>query len=181
MWRMGRRAINFSFKYCLFFTAIIVAATGLPKGARSAENLTNLINAGPRSLDQDNSHQKSADVTKQDNRNSSSLIDVPWQSFSADYNKGLRDNNAFNTFRGSSAANTSVGPTDQFKFGDSYVEFQTQRFFRIIPGRFDQTECTSDDDVCPDASGLPRSRSSKLASKQIRKPYIGLSISTPLQ
>ena len=107
------------------------------------------------------------------------MIGLPWQSFSADYNTGIRTNDGFKTFQGLSAASESKTPIDQFQFGDSYFGIQTQKTFQI-PQLLGQSDCTTDDE-CADYSSLPKTKQPKMATKSIHKPFVGLAITTPLQ
>ena len=55
---------------------------------------------------------------------------------------------------------------------------ETEKTVRVIdPTK--PTDCANDDD-CMDYSGLPKSASARHGLKNFRKPYLGLSITTPL-
>jgi hypothetical protein len=176
----------------LFAAVIIVLTTGAQARSQTAGNWDpfgspNLSDIGRRNLDQNKLRQKSFHKIKQDNKLSkwttipegSPLIDLPWQSFSTDYNKGIRDNDGFKTFQSLSAAGESKAPIDQFQFGDSYFGIQTQKTFQI-PQLSGQPDCTTDDE-CADYSGLPKAKQPKTTTKNLRKPFIGLSITSPLK
>jgi hypothetical protein len=176
----------------LFAAVIIVLTTGAQAESQSAENqdtivAPKLLDISPKHLDRNRLHQKSFHGIKQDNKRSkwttipedSPLIGLPWQSFSANYNTGIRTNDGFKTFQGLSAAGESKTPIDQFQFGDGYIGIQTQKTFRI-PQLSGQPDCTTDDE-CADYSGLPKATQPNTSRKIIHKPFVGLSITTPLK
>jgi hypothetical protein len=168
-----------------------VLTTGAQAESQPVENqdpivAPKLLDISPKNLDQKKLHQKSFHGIKQDNKLSkwatipegSPLIGLPWQSFSADYNTGIRTNDGFKTFQGLSVAGESKTPIDKFQFGGSYFGIQTQKTFQI-PQLLGQPDCTTDDE-CADYSGLPKAKQPKTATKNLRKPFIGLSITSPL-
>lgn len=77
------------------------------------------------------------------------------------------------------SAGGSKYPTDEFRLGISYIRIQTQKIFQR-PERSNPSDCTTDDE-CADYSGLPKSKQLKTSKKNFRKPFIGLSITTPLK
>jgi hypothetical protein len=107
------------------------------------------------------------------------LLDVPWESLVVDYNKSFVNPNGRKTFRGLAAAGETKTPIDQFQYGDSYFGVRTDKMFQIPPAS-GQPDCASDEE-CADYSVLPKARQSKMAGKSIRKPYVGLSITTPIK
>jgi len=104
------------------------------------------------------------------------FIDSPWRSFGRDFggNIGARDN-----FRNFGDVSTSGSTNDRLWLGNSYLGIQTQKTLQGLD-RFWRTDCATDED-CADYSGLPRSEAPKKGMKNLRKPFIGLSITTPLQ
>jgi hypothetical protein len=64
--------------------------------------------------------------------------------------------------------------TGQFRLG-----IQTQRNVQT-PEPLRRSDCEINDE-CDDYSGLPKSHPQKITTKNFKKPFIGLSISAPLQ
>lgn len=65
-------------------------------------------------------------------------------------------------------------PSGQFRVG-----IQTQKSVPA-PEPLRRSDCEINDE-CDDYSGLPKSQPRKITPKNFRKPFIGLSITTPLQ
>ena len=65
-------------------------------------------------------------------------------------------------------------PNGQFQIG-----IQTQKNVQT-PEPLRRSDCEINDE-CDEYSGLPQSRSRKITTKNIRKPFLGLSVTTPLQ
>jgi hypothetical protein len=68
---------------------------------------------------------------------------------------------------------------DQFRLGNSYIGVQTQKSLQP-PEPLRRSDCPRDED-CTDYPGLPKSGAPKSTVKSLRKPFIGLSITTPLR
>ena len=68
----------------------------------------------------------------------------------------------------------SDNPSGQFRLG-----IQTQKSVQT-PEPLRRSDCEINDE-CDDYSGLPKSQPRKITTKNFRKPFIGLSITTPLQ
>jgi hypothetical protein len=72
------------------------------------------------------------------------------------------------------SSNGSANPIGQFRLGiETRKSLQTPEYLR-------RSDC-ADDDECEEYSGLPRSQPGKMTVKNLKKPFIGLSITTPLQ
>ncbi len=71
-----------------------------------------------------------------------------------------------------------TAPADQFRLGNSYIGIQTQKTIQT-PDQIRRSDCPKDED-CTDYPGQPRSLTSKTGVKNLRKPFIGLSITAPL-
>jgi hypothetical protein len=67
---------------------------------------------------------------------------------------------------------------DQLRLGESYIGVKTEKSVPMSPLK--RSDCTTDDE-CADYSGLPKSEPARRTFKSLRKPFLGLSISTPLQ
>jgi hypothetical protein len=98
------------------------------------------------------------------------------RSFGTDFNKNTGAGNDFKNFQDMSSTGDS---SDQFRLGNSYLGIQTEKSLQSTdPLR--RSDCDKDD-VCADYSGLPKSEPRKSTVKSLRKPFIGLSITAPLQ
>jgi hypothetical protein len=85
---------------------------------------------------------------------------------------------ADNKVRTAAPAKNSTRQTDKVHLGGSYIGVQTEKTVRVIdPSK--PTDCTNDED-CMDYSGLPKSAPARHGLKSFRKPFLGLSITTPL-
>lgn len=67
---------------------------------------------------------------------------------------------------------------DQWLPGVNNLSFQTERM-TPTPVPFRRSDCTEDE--CADYSPLPKVKHSKTTTKNFRKPYIGLSVTSPFQ
>jgi hypothetical protein len=87
---------------------------------------------------------------------------------------------AANTFAKSRELPPGTGiSNDQFRIGASYLEIQTRKIlqpFEVLR----RSGCETDEE-CAEYSGLPKSEPSKQPIKGLKKPFFGLSITTPLQ
>jgi hypothetical protein len=127
--------------------------------------------------------EKSASPIKQDDESTKwtklpqiPFIDLDRDSLGTDFNKTI-GGNGFKNPRDVPSISGSENSNDKFSFGNSYLGIQTQKNLQTP---FRQTDCASDDE-CADYSGLPKSEPSKRTIKNLRKPFIGLSITTPIQ
>ena len=104
----------------------------------------------------------------------SPLFDSQWADFTSELNKDTGEGLALKNAR-----TLSTDAPDRFLVGGSRLGIQTEKSVRASdPLR--RNECT-DDDECADYSGLPRTEPGKRNLKTLRKPFIGLSITRPLQ
>lgn len=71
-----------------------------------------------------------------------------------------------------------ISQNDSGLFGRSSLQFRTEKNFQT-PEPFRRTDCNEEE--CADYSGFPKYKPSKTNAKNIRKPYLGLSITTPIQ
>jgi hypothetical protein len=79
--------------------------------------------------------------------------------------------------RNAPSMSDSKDPNDKFQLGRSYIGVQTEKTVRVIdPTK--STDCANDDD-CMDYSGLPKSAPARHGLKSFRRPFLGLSITTP--
>jgi len=72
-----------------------------------------------------------------------------------------------------------IAPADQFRLGNNYVGIQMERSVQT-PDLIRRRDCPMDED-CTDYPAPTKSGTPKPAAKSFRKPYIGLSVTTPLR
>jgi hypothetical protein len=78
-------------------------------------------------------------------------------------------------FRDASSISGSADQSDRLRLGiETEKSLQTPKSLRQV------NDCP-DDDECDEYTGLPRSRPAHSNLKNLRKPFIGLSITSPLQ
>jgi hypothetical protein len=161
------------------FTALVTFATA---GAQDQTFSPGLSGAGSRQFEQTQSTEKSASTIKQDDEWTKwmKLPQVPhvgsyWDSFDADFTRNI-GGDGFKESRDPASTSKPANSNDTFSFGKSHLGIQTEKDLKS-PWR---TDCASDDE-CADYSGLPKSEPSKRTLKNLRKPFFGLSVTTPLQ
>ena len=190
---LWRQIINLLTTWPSFFVAAtivltmgtqVVSQTVDPWGQHRAPNSSDV---GSNNIDQNKLPQKSHQEMKQDDElgkwltisESNPLIDLQWHNFVTDYDKDMGYNDGSKTFRGLSAAGASKTPIDRFQVGNSYLGIKSQKTFQI-PQYSWQPDCTTDDE-CADYSALPKAKQPKTSAKSFRKPFLGLSITTPIE
>jgi len=110
--------------------------------------------------------------------------DASWNTLDTSLNADLGGGDRPNKFK---YAPSSLGPAssfDRLKLGDGYLGLETQRRL-LIPVPWQSADCASVEE-CEDYSGLPKSKPSGSSGSgsglgRIRKPFIGLSITRPIQ
>jgi hypothetical protein len=137
--------------------------------------------------DQAELHEKSSSAIRQDN-NSTKWMGVPQappftdlhrRSFGTDFSKNIGAGNSFKNSRDVSPMSGSTNLSDQFRLGNSYLGIQAQKSLQA-PESLRPSDCPRDEE-CADYSGLPKAEPRKTTVKSLRKPFIGLSITAPLQ
>jgi len=185
--------MNFLATWPSFFAAATIMLTmGTQVLSQTADpwgqhRIPNSSDVDSKNINQNKLPQKSHQGIKQDDKlskwpkmlESYSPVDWPRQTFVMDYNKVIGYNDGSKTFRGLSAAGASKTPIDQFQFGDSYIGIQAQKNFRT-PQPSGSPDCKSDEE-CADYSALPKAKQQNTSAKNIRKPFLGLSITTPIE
>jgi hypothetical protein len=161
----------------------IVLATGASADSEELLFLPNVSDIGPSQFDQRELCAKSSSAIKQEN-NSTKCIPlafplIDWHSFDTDFTKNIGGGNGFDNSRDGSSIRGLTNPNDQFRFGNSYLGIQTQKSLQTFEP-FRRADCATDDE-CADYSGLPKSEPPKKTMKNLRKPFFGLSITTPLR
>ena len=177
----GRR---FAHKLFLILAAILMVLA--PLAIADSQDLIfspSISGSGPSQFDQTQLPEKSASTIKQDDDSAkwTGLPQIPFagpyrDSFGMDFSKTM-GGNGFKNHWDLPSTSGSENSNDKFLFGNSYLGIQTQKSFQTP---FRRTDCASDDE-CADYSGLPKSEPSKRTLKNLKKPFIGLSITRPLQ
>ena len=102
------------------------------------------------------------------------LFDSHWADFTSELNRVTGQSQAL-----TKARTLSADAPSHVLLGHGRLGIQTEKSVRASdPLR--RAECTSDEE-CADYSSLPRTEPSKRNLKTLRKPFIGLSITRPLQ
>lgn len=101
-----------------------------------------------------------------------------WPSFGSDVSESLRSGNVFDPNYASPATGPTA-PPDQLRMGNSYLGIQTKKNLQVFES-LGRRDCDDDDD-CAEYSGLPRSEHPKSPVKSFKRPFIGLSITRPLE
>jgi hypothetical protein len=101
-----------------------------------------------------------------------------WSSFDFSIGANVRAGTSFdrNNAPSSSAAAT---PTDQLRLGSSYLGIQIEKNVQVLES-LRRIDCPTDDE-CAEYSGLPKSRQPKASARNLRPPFIGLSITRPVE
>jgi hypothetical protein len=101
-----------------------------------------------------------------------------WSSFDSSIGGQVRAGISFdrNNAPSPSAAAT---PSDQLRVGSSYLGIQIEKNVQALQS-LRRNDC-EDDDECAEYSGLPKSRQPKASVRNFKRPFIGLSITRPLE
>jgi hypothetical protein len=107
-----------------------------------------------------------------------------WSTFGSGLDTDGASGNQMNSFRYEPASPGSANSFDTFKFGNSHLGFETQRRLQT-PMPLRRSDCTTDEE-CSDYSGLSRSKMHDPAGGHspignLKKPFIGLSVTTPIE
>jgi len=109
-----------------------------------------------------------------------------WNPFGVDDRAGVDANSGSKKFRYTSPSYGSASSFDKIKLGDSYLGMETQRRLQthVSSGKVD---CATDEE-CEDYSAMPRSKSRASVGTSSspnllhsRKPFFGLSVTTPIE
>ena len=108
-----------------------------------------------------------------------------WNPFGIDVGAGVDGNGGAKKFRYTSPSYGSASSIDKIKLGDSYLGIDTQRRLQThVPSG--KVDCATDEE-CEDYSVMPRSKSHGLVGSHSsgvlnsRKPFFGLSVTTPIE
>ena len=112
-----------------------------------------------------------------------------WNPFGIDDSAGLDPNGGSKKFRYTSPASGAASSFDKLKLGDSYLGVDTQRRLQThVPSG--KVDCATDEE-CEDYSAMPRAKSRGLVGTSAspsspnllhsRKPFFGLSVTTPIE
>lgn len=92
---------------------------------------------------------------------------------------GVRNQGDGNPSKALPSIREPTSRNDSLRIGESSVGIKTEKSLRVIEA-YKQNDCVSDDD-CEDYSGLPKSAPARRTLKNVRKPFLGLSISRPIE
>jgi hypothetical protein len=108
-----------------------------------------------------------------------------WNVFGIDDGAGVDGSGGSKKLRYTSPSYGSASSFDKLKLGDSYLGVETQRRLQThVPSG--KVDCVTDEE-CEDYSAMPRSRSrasvggSSSSMVHGRKPFFGLSVTTPIE
>jgi hypothetical protein len=90
------------------------------------------------------------------------------------------DSNPLKSLHDVPSMNGWTNQDDQFRLGDSFLGVQTEKNLQVIDRSRRNDDCTAYDE-CEDYSGLPKSGPPKRTLRNLKKPFIGLSITRPLR
>lgn len=181
-------------KAALFFCASIALSATVASADPQTELRRDLMfSPNPDLLRHDNGQRKRpsqpSNKAVPPRPSQSGLAKFPKEYWLFDWQEGYRINRGLDTgTRNSIGAGDvkSLAPTvgatsqnDPGPFGRSSLQFRTEKNFQT-PEPFRRTDCYNEDE-CADYSPFPKSRPSKTTAKNVRKPFLGLSITTPIQ
>jgi hypothetical protein len=106
-------------------------------------------------------------------------FDLHWRPFNTDPRKNA-GGDGLRSPRDASPTGASTNPIERFSLGNSYLEIQTQKGLQD-PFR-QRTDCATDDE-CAEHSGVPKPQTpaNKKSLKNLQRPFIGLSVTTPIE
>jgi hypothetical protein len=109
------------------------------------------------------------------------IADLPWLSLETEpgSNGEMGDRGGANVLKHLGDAPSTGGPTNQS--GGFRLDVQTEKSLQT-PQSMRRSECaTTTEEECADYSGLPRSHPAHGNLKSLKKPFVGFSITSPLQ
>jgi hypothetical protein len=83
------------------------------------------------------------------------------------------------SFDRNNSPGAAAAPGDQLKVGSSYLGIQIEKNVQVLES-LRRIDCPTDDE-CAEYSGLPKSGQTKASVRNFKRPFIGLSITRPLQ
>jgi hypothetical protein len=90
-----------------------------------------------------------------------------------------KNGNGLKSPRASAQGSGSTEPADRFAFGSNYFGIETQKG---LQDPFRQRKDCANDDECAEFSGLPKSGGqAKKSFKNFKPPFIGLSVTRPIE
>jgi hypothetical protein len=101
-----------------------------------------------------------------------------WSSFNSSIGGNVRAGTTFNR-NDAPSPSAAAAPGDQLKVGRNYLGIQTQKNVQALQS-LRRNDC-EDDDECAEYSGLPKSGQPKASVRNFKRPFIGLSITSPLE
>ena len=134
--------------------------------------MTNTTRAEPQSVENTKSYNASSNSNYWTSIPALSFDNPSWRVVNPDHSQDLKP--------GEPKAYSRIPTNRPPPSGKPEFGFQTQRFLST-PEPLRRADCASDEE-CADYSGLPRFKPHPGSGvKGIRKPYLGLSVTTPIQ
>ena len=106
------------------------------------------------------------------------VSDPYWPSFDSSIGGNVRAGTTFDRNNAPSPS-AAAAPGDQLKVGRNYLGIQTQKNVQALQS-LRRIDC-EDDDECAEYSGLPKSGQTKGSMRNLKRQFIGLSITRPLE
>jgi hypothetical protein len=101
-----------------------------------------------------------------------------WSAFDSSIGGNVRAGTTFDR-NDAPSPSAATAPSDQLKVGRSFLGIQTQKNVQVLES-VRRNDCPTDDE-CAEYSGLPKSEQPKASVRNFKRPFIGLSITRPLE
>jgi hypothetical protein len=179
---MGKRQFADELTCALAATFMVLATGAVSRAEESLPSPDLQAGTGPQARPA-GSAEKPPSRTEQD-PGSSEWVTLPavsdpyWPSFDSSIGGNVRAGTSFdrNNVPSPSAA---AAPGDQLKVGRNYLGIQIEKNVQALES-LRRIDCPTDDE-CAEYSGLPKSGQPKASTRNFKRPFIGLSITRPLE
>jgi hypothetical protein len=101
-----------------------------------------------------------------------------WPSFDSSIGGQVRAGTSFDR-NDAPSPSAAAPPSDQLRVGSSYLGIQIEKNVQALES-LRRIDCPTDDE-CAEYSGLPKSGQPKASVRNFKRPFIGLSITRPLE
>jgi hypothetical protein len=106
------------------------------------------------------------------------VSDPYWPSFDSSIGGNVRAGTTFDR-NDAPSPSAAAAPGDQLKVGRNYLGIQIEKNVQALES-LRRIDCPTDDE-CAEHSGLPKSGQPKASVRNFKRPFIGLSITRPLE
>jgi hypothetical protein len=106
------------------------------------------------------------------------VSDPYWPSFDSSIGGNVRAGTTFDR-NDAPSPSAAAAPGDQLKVGRNYLGIQIEKNVQALES-LRRIDCPTDDE-CAEYSGLPKSGQLKASTRNFKRPFIGLSITRPLE